>query len=135
MSLKRRWRIDPDNVELRREFAYLQLQMDHRNEAETQFAAIVDRTSGDLSSLAQLGLLKMSQGDTASAMGLLNPVLSGNDEELAGRVRTALRLPETLRARAAVEPHPATQSGQGASFQESRKRLFAGRAALPGHRP
>ena len=94
--------LDPSNVELRREFAYLQLQMEHRNDAETQFAGIVERAPGDLSSVAQLGLLKLSQGDGPGAMALLNRVLSGSDEELAERVRTALRLPETLRARAAA---------------------------------
>ena len=37
-------------------------------------------------------------------MPLLNRVLSGSDEELADRVRTALHMPETLRGRAAVAP-------------------------------
>ena len=101
--------LDPSNVELRREFAYLQLQMERRSDAETQFAGIVERAPNDLPSTAQLGLLKMSQGDAAGAMTLLNRVLSGNDEELAERVRTALRLPETLRGRAAA---PATVPNQ-----------------------
>ena len=96
--------LDPSNVELRREFAYLQLQMEHRTDAETQFAGIVERAPTDLSSVAQLGLLKLSQGDGPGAMALLNRVLSGSDEELAERVRTALHLPESLRARAAVAP-------------------------------
>ena len=96
--------LDPTNVELRREFAYLQLQMEHRSDAETQFAGIVARSPNDLSSVAQLGLLKLSQGDAPGAMTLLNRVLSGSDEELADRVRTALHLPETLRGRAAVAP-------------------------------
>ena len=30
--------LDPTNVELRRELAYLHLQMEHRGDAETQFA-------------------------------------------------------------------------------------------------
>ena len=101
--------LDPTNVDLRREFAYLQLQMERRSDAEKQFAGIVERAPGDLSSIAQLGLLKMSQGDATGAMPLLNRVLSGNDEELAERVRTALRLPETLRGRAAA---PATAPNQ-----------------------
>ena len=93
--------LDPSNVELRREFAYLQLQMEHRSDAETQFAGIVERAPDDLASVAQLGLLKLSQGDGAGAMLLLNRVLQSSDEELAERVRSALRLPETLRGRPA----------------------------------
>ena len=96
--------LDPSNVELRREFAYLQLQMEHRNDAETQFAGIVERAPGDLSSVAQLGLLKLSQGDGPGAMALLNRVLSGSDDELADRVRTALRLPETLQRTRRARP-------------------------------
>ena len=42
-------------------------------------------------------------------MVLLNRVLQGSDEELAERVRTALRLPETLRGRAVA---PATVPNQ-----------------------
>ena len=68
--------LDPTNVELRRELAYLQLQMERRSDAETQFAGIVERVPNDLSSIAQLGLLKLSQGDSAGAMLLLNRVLA-----------------------------------------------------------
>jgi Tfp pilus assembly protein PilF len=126
--------LDPTNVELRREFAYLQLQMEHRSDAETQFAGIVERAPSDMSSVAQLGLLKLSQGDSPGAMALLNRALSGSDPELADRVRTALRLPETLRARrrcACGRP----QSSQGAGIEKSRKRLPQRRPALPDHRP
>jgi Tfp pilus assembly protein PilF len=91
--------LDPSNVELRREFAYLQLKMERQADAETQFAGVVERAPEDLLSAAQLGLLKMARGDGAGAMALLNRVLLGGDEELADRVRTALRLPQTLRGR------------------------------------
>ncbi len=105
--------LDPSNVELRREFAYLQLQMENRPDAQTQFAGIVEQAPNDLASVAQLGLLKLSQGDSAGAMILLNRVLSGSDEELADRVRTALRLPGTLRGSAdaarAVLPNEAKE--------------------------
>ena len=101
--------LDPSNVELRRELAYLQLQMERRGDAETQFAGLVERAPNDLASVAQLGLLKMSQGDSAGAMVLLNRVLQSSDEDLADRVRTALRLPETLRGRAVA---PATVPNQ-----------------------
>ena len=113
--------LDPSNVELRREFAYLQLQMEHRSDAETQFAGIVERAPADLSSVAQLGLLKLSQGDGPGAMALLNRVLSGSDEELADRVRAALRLPETLRGRAAVAPAVVPNQAKEMAFKSLEK--------------
>jgi len=102
--------LDPSNVELRRELAYLHLQMERRSDAETQFAGIVERAPSDLSSITQLGLLKLSQGDTAGAMVLLNRILQSSDEDLAQRVRTALRLPETLRGRAVAPATVPTQA-------------------------
>jgi len=102
--------LDPSNVELRRELAYLHLQMERRSDAETQFAGIVERAPSDLSSITQLGLLKLSQGDTAGAMVLLNRILQSSDEDLAQRVRTALRLPETLRGRAVAPAIVPTQA-------------------------
>ncbi len=96
--------LDPSNVPLRREFAYLQLKMERQSEAEAQFAGVVARAPDDLLSTTQLGLLKMARGDDAGAMALLNRVLQGGDEELADRVRIALHLPATLRGRAEEPP-------------------------------
>jgi tetratricopeptide (TPR) repeat protein len=91
---------DPSNVPLRREFAYLQLQMQRTAEAEAQFKGVVERAPDDLLSVAQLGLLKMARGDGAGAMPLLNRVLQSGNEELADRVRGAFSLPPALRGRA-----------------------------------
>src|SRR5204863_9992646 len=93
--------LDPSNVPLRRELAYLQLQMERTADAEAQFTGVVERVPDDLISAAQLGLLKMARGDGAGAMTLLNRVLQSGDEELAERVRVALRLPQSLRGRPA----------------------------------
>jgi Tfp pilus assembly protein PilF len=91
--------LDPSNVELRRELAYLNLQMNRRPEAEKQFQGVVERAPDDLSSAAQLGLLRLDRGDRAGAMPLLERVLAGKDAELADRVRVALRMPQPLRGR------------------------------------
>ena len=50
--------LDPANVELRREFAYLLLQMNRRPEAEAQFQGVLERSPGDAVSAAQLGILR-----------------------------------------------------------------------------
>ena len=105
--------LDPSNVDLRRELAYLFLELGNRADAGKQFQIVVDGAPGDLGSTAQLGLLLLSQGDTSGAMPLLERVLAGNDEELASRVRASLQAsgqapapgPAALRARPA-EPQP-----------------------------
>lgn len=92
--------LDPLNVELRRELAYLHLQMGARGDAEKEFETVVERTPEDLLSAAQLGFLRLTRGDSPGAMPLLERVLAGGDDELADRVRSALKMPQTLHRRA-----------------------------------
>ena len=49
--------LDPGNIDLRREFAYLLLRMKREQEAEEQFRIIVAEAPADLLSAAQLGFL------------------------------------------------------------------------------
>jgi Flp pilus assembly protein TadD len=91
--------LDADNLELRRELAYLLLAMDRKADAEAQFAIIVERAPQDLLSAAQLGFLLLARNDREKAMPHLDRVLNGGDEELADRVRAALKLPRTLKER------------------------------------
>jgi tetratricopeptide (TPR) repeat protein len=92
--------LDPSNLELRRELAYLHLEMNNREQAEKEFEALVAAAPGDLSSTAQLGLLRLARGDSDGALPLLQKVLAGTDDELADRVRAALHLPPVLHRRA-----------------------------------
>jgi thioredoxin-like negative regulator of GroEL len=91
--------LDPANTDLRRELAYLHLAMQNKTEAEKEFALIVKDAPADLLSTAQLGFLKLARQDTAGALPLLDKVLKGEDDDLADRVRTALKMPKTLRRR------------------------------------
>jgi tetratricopeptide (TPR) repeat protein len=91
--------LDPGNTDLRRELAYLLLEMQKKAEAEKQFAQIVKSAPEDLLSTAQLGFLKLTRQDTAGALPLLERVLKGDDDELSDRVRTALHMPKALRRR------------------------------------
>ena len=88
--------LDPSNVELRRELAYLHLEMKNRAEAAKEFAAVVERAPDDLASVTQLGLLRLSEGDRNDALPLLEKTLAGGDQELADRVRAALNMPQAL---------------------------------------
>jgi len=89
--------LDPDNLNLRREMAYLLLEMGKKAEAEQQFKIINQATPGDLLSAAQLGFLRLSRHDTEGARPLLDQVLKEDDGELSDRVRAALGLPRALR--------------------------------------
>ena len=92
--------LDSANVELRRELAYLLLAMQQRNQAEEEFSRLCELAPKDLLSAAQLGFLRLDRGDQTRALPLLDRVLKEGDDELADRVREALRLPKTLRRRA-----------------------------------
>jgi len=96
---------DPNNVELRRELAYLHLQMDRKTEAEDQFRAIHQLAANDILSTAQLGFLLLKRRDIGHAQPLLDEVLKAGDGELAERVRAALNLPQTLRPARGESPH------------------------------
>jgi Tfp pilus assembly protein PilF len=98
--------LDPGNVELRKELAYLHLEMKNRAEAEKEFRALVERSPNDLVSVAQLGLLCWTRGDDETALPLLQRVLSSGDLELAERVRAAMKTPQNLQRRV-EEPKPA----------------------------
>src|SRR5260370_30253071 len=78
--------------------------MDRRAGEEQQFAGAVEAATGDLLSIAQLGLMRLERGDEAGAMSLLNQVLAGNDAVLADRVRSALGLPLLLSVRPQEPP-------------------------------
>ena len=87
--------LDPRNVELHRELAYLLLQMGRDAEGEREFRVLAEAPFNDLLSAAQLGFLLYTRGEREAARVLLNRVLAGPDEALANRVRTVLRLPQS----------------------------------------
>ena len=91
--------LDPKNTDLRRELAYLLLEMDKKQEAEQQFQILNQSAPDDLLTAAQLGFLRLKRRNPAGAQPLLDQVLKGGDEELADRVRAALKMPQTLRHR------------------------------------
>ena len=92
--------LDPTNLDLRRELAYLHLEMKNRVEAEKEFRTVVESDPNDLVSVAQLGLLRWTRGDEEGALPLLQRVLASTDHELAERVRTAMKTPQNLQRRA-----------------------------------
>ncbi len=92
-------RLDPANAELRRELAYLHLEMGHKAEAEEQFRVLHQLAPDDLLSTAQLGFLRLNRHDITGAQPLLEQVLKGDNGELADRVRAALKIPQRFQRR------------------------------------
>ena len=86
--------LDVQNVELRRELAYLLLEMGRDAEAEKEFRTLTEAPFHDLLSAAQLGLLLQDRGMREAARVLLYQVMAGPDESLANRVRAVLGLPQ-----------------------------------------
>jgi Flp pilus assembly protein TadD len=105
-EFRRALQLDPGNVELRRELAYLLLRMGQQAEAETEFRLLLETAPRDLLSATQLGFLLYGRGERAEAQPLFDRVLAGDDEELANRVRAVLHMPQVLTAR----PTPQTAS-------------------------
>ena len=104
-EFERALELDPNNLDLRRELAYLLLRMKRQAEAEQEFRKLSKMSETDYLSAAQLGFLLLARGDTAEAMPLLERVMKGADQDLANRVRAVLHVPQTLRTRPA-EPAP-----------------------------
>jgi Flp pilus assembly protein TadD len=98
-EFKKALQLDSANFELRREYAYLLLAMNKKDEAEREFLALHHAVPDDLLTSAQLGFLLLNRKDFSGAQPLLNQVLKGGDEELADRVRVTLKIPQTLQRR------------------------------------
>ncbi len=108
-EFRRALSLDPKNVGLHRELAYLLLKMseslepDTRRsrqlEAEDEFRVIVASAPADLLSCAQLGFLYLGRKDVDHAMPLLKRVLDGDDKDLANKVRISLHLPPEMQKR------------------------------------
>src|SRR5205823_5619501 len=88
--------LDADNLELRKELAYLLLAMEQKAGAEAEFEKIVAGAPADLLSAAQLGFLRLARKDMTGAGPLFDRVLRGDDDALADRVRSALHMPKEL---------------------------------------
>jgi tetratricopeptide (TPR) repeat protein len=107
--------LDPANTELRREYAYLLLELGERTKAEDLFSRIVEEAPADLLSAAQLGFLLLQREQHDAARPLLERVLDSADPDAAAlqdRVRTALGLPPGFRRRAATEVAPSASGAR-----------------------
>jgi tetratricopeptide (TPR) repeat protein len=83
--------LDPANSRLRRELAYLLLQVDLREEAMREFEQIVAEDPDDLLAAAQLADFYLARNNPAEAVQLLEKAVQSPDEGVAGRAAERLR--------------------------------------------
>jgi tetratricopeptide (TPR) repeat protein len=108
-EFERALQFDPRNLELRREYGYQLLALGRNGEAEGQFEILHKAWPDDVLTSAQLGFLRFNRQDFTGAQPLFDQVLKSGDEQLANKVRTVLKLPETLAPRT-----PQQQNSEGA---------------------
>ncbi len=101
--------LDPTNVALHQELAYLLLKMSEketalRGDAIGEFKIIVDASPDDYVASAQLGLFYFADNQNALATPLFRNVLDHANAATANRVRMALNMPLVLEDRQAAAP-------------------------------
>ncbi len=127
--------LDPTNEVLRRELAYLLVQMSEngqasRQDAEKVFSAVLAASTPNYGDIAQLGLLYLGDQRPDLAMPLLNRVLNEGDEATANHVRAALQLP-AARAQSeptsvpAVDPRMLAERSYQAGYMKDALRYFS----------
>ena len=82
--------LDPANIELRRELAFLWLAVKRPEDAVTEFEALLLQNPADLLATAQLGFLYLEKNRPERARPLLERVIAGPDAGLARKARQAL---------------------------------------------
>ena len=137
--------LDPKNAALRRELAYLLLEMSEKGQASRadaieEFRRITEEIPDDTLAAAQLGLLYLGDKRNQDAMPILQKVLNSGDVAAANRVRLALNLPTVLEERKAdeasadegLDPRILGEKSYAAGFLKDAKRYFlAAREANP----
>jgi Flp pilus assembly protein TadD len=126
--------LDPKNDTLHRELAYLLLSMSEKDpaakeEAESEFQAVVAASPNDYLAAAQLGLLYLADHRDDDAMPLLRNVLAHADSATANRARMALHMPLVLEQRssseAPLDPRLLGERSYNAGFMKDALRYYS----------
>ena len=88
--------LDPNNFELRREYAYLLLAMGKEDEAEREFQTLHDIEPNDLLTSAQLGFLRLNRQDFVRRSAVARP---SAQRQRSRNWRTGFASPSSFRKR------------------------------------
>ncbi len=114
--------LEPANSRLRRDLAYLLLQVNLRDEALREFERIVADDPSDLLAAAQLADFYMARNNPAEAVRLLEKAIHSPDQNIAGRAEERLRQIREQEAR----PHRelGEKSLNNSYLQDARRELL-----------
>jgi Flp pilus assembly protein TadD len=91
-EFRRALELDPSNVRLRRDLAFLLLKVGDGREAEAEFTRLLDVAPADQLACAQLGLIYRGRDEATRARPLLDCAINGPDPAIANKVRAVLGL-------------------------------------------
>jgi Flp pilus assembly protein TadD len=112
-EFRRALELDPANIGMRRELAYLLLEVKQTGEAERELRILTDMAPDDMVAAAQLGFLLLARGDRTDAMTYLERVLKSGDAALIARVRAALQTAPALKQRSDAPSQKLTSKQMG----------------------
>lgn len=84
--------LDPARHSLRRDLAYLLLQVNLRDEAVAEFEAVIAASPSDYQAASQLAFLYQAEGDIERAAAMLSQVQESGDPNIAEPARVQLQL-------------------------------------------
>ena len=120
-EFRRALELDPGNARLRRELAYLLLEVKQPKAALGEFAIIVEQDPDDLLSVAQLAFLYLQRGNAAKAVELLEEARLSGDGDIARRAEETLHSLKEAHAR----PHRRlAEKSLQLSYLDDARRLF-----------
>ncbi len=105
-EFRRALELNPRDTELRRDLAYLQLEVGNAEEARKEFEIIVRQNPNDLLSAAQLAYLYLDRNHPAEAVSLLERARQSTDKDVSRRAE------ETLRQTRETEAQPHRELGE-----------------------
>lgn len=114
--------LNPRDTGLRRDLAYLWLQVGNAEEARTEFEILLDQDENDLLAAAQLAFLYLEQNNEGAAVELLQRARNSPDDDVARRAREALR--EIDEARAQPHRELGEKSLQASYLNDARRELL-----------
>ena len=113
--------LDPRNTTVRRDLAYLLLEVGQLDAALREFERVLEIDPDDLLAAAQLAFIYLEQGDAAGAVRLLEKARESTDEDVARRAREALERVRQARA----QPHRELgQSSLDRSYLQDAQQAF-----------
>jgi len=114
--------LNPRDTDLRRDLAYLWLEVGNSEEARTEFEILLDQDTNDLLAAAQLAFLYPERNDEAAAVELLQRARNSPDDDVARRGREKLR--EINEARARPHRELGEKSLRASFLKDARRELL-----------